>query len=149
MGKPIYLKVEKTIDQPLDKVWETVALRFGDVAAYNPEIAESRFDSEIKSGVGTRRHCEFPKSGYIKEEITDWKDGEYFELKFLESSVPMGTMRSKFNFHEVAADKTRIIQEFWYRMKAPMGWLSGLMKGRMEKTLKSGLDGLEEYLEGQ
>ncbi len=145
MANPIYLKVEKQFDHPIDKVWEKVALGFGNVADYNPAIESSHFDSEIKSGVGTRRHCNFPKKGYIKEEITEWADKESFKLKFIESSVPMGFMESKFTFEEMTGG-TLLTQEFWYRMKAPMGWLSGLMKGKMKSTLVGGLDGLEKSL---
>lgn len=145
MGKPIYLKVEKDLDHPLDKVWETVALGFGNVANYNPEVKTSRFDSAQKSGVGTRRHCDFPKRGYIKEEIIEWNDKESFKLRFTESDLPMSFLESKFSFDEQNG-KTKLTQEFWYRMKAPMGWLSGLMKGRMKSTLENGLDGLEDYL---
>ena len=57
----------------------------------------------------------------------------------------MGYMKSKFTFKEIDG-KTSLTQEFWYRMKAPMGWLSGLMKGKMTKTLESGLDGLDTHL---
>lgn len=145
MGKPVYLKVSKTFDQPLEKVWETVAVGFGEVSNYNPEIKDSKFDSEKKAGIGTRRHCDFKKSGYIKEEITEWNEKEYFKLKFIESSVPMAHLESKFNFKE-ADGKTILTQEFWYRMKSPMGWLSGLMKGKMKSTLQNGLEGLDSYL---
>jgi hypothetical protein len=145
MRKPIYLKVDKTIDQSLDKVWETVAIGFGHVSKYYPEIKDSRFDSERKSGVGTRRHCDFPQKGYIKEEIIEWKEKEYFKLKFIETSVPMAFLESKFSF-QGDNNKTTITQEFWYRMKFPFGWLSGLMKGKMKSTLEKGLTGLDNYL---
>ncbi|MEQ9304576.1 MAG: SRPBCC family protein [Marinoscillum sp.] len=145
MRRPIYLKVSKSINQPLSKVWETVALGFGNVADYNPEIKHSKFDSEQKEGVGTRRHCDFQKSGFIKEEITEWTDKKSFKLKFTETSVPMAFLESQFSFKEEG--KTTIVtQEFWYRMKAPLGWLSGSMKGKMKSTLENGLNGLEAYL---
>ena len=145
MKTPIYLKVEKELSHPIDAVWEKVALGFGNVAEYNPALASSHFDSEIKSGVGTRRHCNFPKKGYIKEEIIEWNDKESFKLQFIESSVPIAFMESKFTFVP-NEDSTLIIQEFWYRMKAPMGFLSGLMKGKMKGTLVTGLDGLEKAM---
>ena len=57
----------------------------------------------------------------------------------------MAFLESQFHFKE-AEGKTIITQEFWYRLKAPMGWLSGLMKGKMKSTLEGGLIGLEKYL---
>lgn len=145
MAKPIYVKVEKNIHQPLDKVWETVALGFGHVSAYNPEIKSSRFDSDQKSGIGTRRYCEFLKGGFIKEEIIEWNEPDSFKLKFIETSAPMGFLECKFSF-VASGDSTRVVQEFWYRMKAPLGWLSGLMKQKMQSTLENGLNGLEQYI---
>ncbi len=145
MGKPVYIKVEKKIDKPLSQVWDKVALGFGNVADYNPSIKASRFESDKKSGVGTVRHCDFVPNGYIKEEIFEWKDQQSFKLRFLESSAPMGFLESKFTFEENGGG-TNVTQEFWYRMKPPMGWLSGLMKSKMRKTLVEGLDGLEKHL---
>lgn len=145
MGKPIYLKVEQMIDHPLDMVWKTVALGFGNVSNYNPEIKDSRLVSDKKTGVGTRRHCDFPMKGYIIEEITEWVEKDSFKIKFIESSVPMGFPESKFSFKE-AGGQTQVVQEFWYRMKAPFGWMSGLMKGKMNSTLENGLLGLKNYL---
>lgn len=145
MGKPIYVRVSKIIDQPLDLVWETVALGFGNVSNYNPEIKSSNYETEQTTGIGTRRHCDFKKSGYIKEEIVEWHDRKSFKLKFIESSVPMAHLESRFNFEDINGS-TILVQEFWYRMKAPIGWLSGMMKGKMESTLESGLKGLENYL---
>ena len=63
MGKPIYIKVEKVLNHSLSKVWEMVALEFGKVSEYNPGIKDSRLDSELSSGVGMKRHCEFGKGG--------------------------------------------------------------------------------------
>ncbi|GAB5416068.1 MAG: hypothetical protein Crog4KO_13470 [Crocinitomicaceae bacterium] len=145
MGKPIYIKVEKTINHSLEKTWETVALGFGNVSDYNPIIKTSKFDSDTRSGIGTKRHCDFEPKGYIKEEIIEWNDKKSFKLKFIETSTPMAFLESQFHFKEDEG-KTIITQEFWYRMKAPMGWLSGLMKGKMKSTLEGGLIGLEKYL---
>lgn len=145
MAKSVYLKVEKIINCPLEQVWNTVAIGFGNVSDYNPAIKSSQLDSKVKSGVGMKRHCDFETKGYIKEEIIEWADNDYFMLRFIESSVPMAVLESKFSF-KTENGKTKIIQEFWYRMKAPIGWLSGLMKNKMHKTLIEGLNGLENYL---
>ena len=75
-----------------------MALGFGNVAEYNAAIKTSKFDSDVKSGVGTKRHCDFEPKGYIKEEIIEWNDNESFKLKFIESAVPMAFLESKFSF---------------------------------------------------
>lgn len=145
MGKPIYLKVEKELDHSLEKVWNSVAVEFGNVADYNPSIKTSFIESEIQSGLGTIRHCDFQTKGFIKESITKWQENQYFELSFTSSSVPMAVLRSRFTFTE-KNHKTLLEQEFWYRMKPPFSLLSGLMKGKMRKTLVDGLMGLEKHL---
>lgn len=145
MGKPIYIKVEKEINVPLDKVWEQVALGFGNVCQYNPEIEQSNFEGEIKHCVGMIRHCQPVGGGFLKEEIIEWSDRQNFKLKMIDTSFPMAIIESKFSFQP--NDKSTLVsQEFWYRMKSPMGWLSGLMKGKMRKTLESGLNGLDYYV---
>lgn len=145
MGKPIYIQVTRVINQPLDKVWNTVALNYGNISEYNPAIKSSKYDSDKREGVGTKRHCDFPKKGYIKEEIIDWKDKESFKLQFTESSLPMKHLESEFHFKEIDG-KTELTQDFWYRMGGIMGPLSGMMKGKFTKMLSSGLESLDEHL---
>lgn len=148
MRKPVYIKVEKEINAPLEKVWEQVALGFGNVCLYNPEIDKSNFESQSKQGVGTIRHCEPKGGGFLKEEIIEWKELENFKLKMISTSFPMAMIESKFSFQE-RNNNTVVTQEFWYRMKSPMGWISGLMKGKMRKTLENGLNGLQKFMTNQ
>ncbi|MEZ5038602.1 MAG: SRPBCC family protein [Saprospiraceae bacterium] len=145
MGKPIYIMVEKEINAPLHSVWEQVAVGFGNVCQYHPEIEQSKFEGEIKQGIGMVRHCQPAGGGFLKEEIIEWNETESFKLKMIDTSFPMVMIESKFSFHG-RANRTIVTQEFWYRMKSPMGWLSGLMKGKMRKTLENGLNGLEYYI---
>jgi polyketide cyclase/dehydrase/lipid transport protein len=146
MRKPIYIKVENIYNQPLNKVWGAIAIDFGNSSNYNPDIKSSYLESEISSGKGTIRHCDFHPKGYIKEEIIDWKDNEYFKLKMLDSSFPMSFFQSKFSFSG-NIETCVVTQEFWYRVKFPMGWISGLMKNKMTKALCDGLEGFEKYFE--
>ncbi|MBL1214245.1 MAG: SRPBCC family protein [Ignavibacteriae bacterium] len=145
MKNPIYIKVEKTINHPMAAVWKTVALDFGYVSKYHPDVKSSKFDNEIKQGIGTKRHCNTNDGGYLKEEIIEWNEKQDFKLKLVESSFSMAMIESKFSFQEIG-NSTKVTQEFWYRMKSPMGWLSGLMKGKMRKTLENGLIGIEKHL---
>jgi len=145
MRKPIYIKTNRLINQPIEKVWSEVALGFGNVANYNPEIKASKFETDQKEGIGTQRHCDTKDGGYLKERIIAWESQKFFKLELVSSSYPMSLIESKFSF-ERHDSQTMVVQEFWYRMKPPMGWLSGLMKGKMTKTLNSGLEGLENYM---
>lgn len=145
MGKPIYIKVEKILNRSKSEVWKTIAENFGNVSEYNPAIKASNFMGDKRGSVGTRRHCDFTGKGWIEEEITHWNPENDFKLKFIKSSMPLKFMESKFSFTEEKG-QTRITQEFWYRMGGPMGFLSGMMSGRMEKMLIAGLNGLENHL---
>jgi len=126
-------------------VWSTVALNYGDVANYLPSVKASHFMGDKRACVGTQRHCDFQKKGWIEEEIIEWNEGESFKLKFLQSSMPMKMMESKFHFKEVDG-KTEMTQEFWFRMGGIMGFMSGMMKGSMTKMLNDGMDGLDQHL---
>lgn len=145
MQKAIFISTSKTIKQPLAKVWNAVADHFGDVANYNPAIAQSRYEGPLRQGIGTTRHCDFASQSFIKERITQWEDKSSFKLSLVESSVPLAYLESEFKFEE-AEGSTIVTQHFWYRMKSPMGWLSGLMKTKMKRTLEQGLNGLNNYL---
>lgn len=147
MKKAICIQVEKRLNLHIEKVWEAVAEKFGEVAVYNPAIKKSKLDSDITKGIGCQRHCDFNPKGYIKEQIIEWDEKRMFRLQLIESSVPLAFLESKFIFQEIEDGKaTLITQTFWYRFKFPMKWMGVLMKGKMKKTLIDGLNGLEEYL---
>lgn len=146
MAKPIYIKVEKTFNHPKSKVWETVAVNFDGVSNYSPGVAKSNFIGEKKECIGTARHCDFPKKGWIEEQIIEWNEGVDFKVEKTASSMPMKFMESKFIFEDAGEGKTKMTQEFWYRMGGPMGFLSGMMKGKMTKMLNNGMEGLDKYL---
>lgn len=145
MKAPVHLRVERVIDAPLRKVWDTVAHGFGQVSAYNPAIRSSTLISSERSGVGCTRRCVPMEGGFLEERITEWEEQRRFKLILLASSFPMAVLESEFTFTPVDGG-TRVQQDLAYRMRAPMCWLSSLMKGRMRKTLVRGLDGLAVYL---
>lgn len=144
--KLTHIVAEATLNASLDEVWNLVALQYGHVARYNPAIASSEFTSRQTAGVGTERLCHVAPKGYLREAITKWEDQDFFELEVVDTSFPMHKIISRFTFAEVGA-KTHLRQDFWYRMKGPVGWASGMMKGRFLKTLNEGLEGLAYYLE--
>ncbi len=148
MRKPVYVKVTRQLPFDLQQVWQAVALGFGKVADYNPEIKFSRYESERREGTSTIRHCDFQGGGFIKEEIVEWQQPDYFGLKMLTSSVPLKDLRSKFKFKK-SPGGTLVVQEFWYAFKPPLSIFQGLMKRKMTRTLENGLKGLETYLNAQ
>ena len=143
--KLTHLVAKVELDAPLKQVWKSVALNFGNVAEYNPAVDRSEFISDIRAGVGTKRLCHVDPKGFLKEEITQWEEGKSFELEVTETSFPMDRIVSLFTFTP-SGNKTILQQDFWYRMKFPMGWMSRMMKKQMQKTLIEGLEGLDYYL---
>lgn len=145
MAKVAQLTTIKTFNHPIDKVWETVAVNYGQVYQYMPGVKASDFIGEMRACAGTQRHCDFDKKGWIKEEITDWKEKESFSLKMIDSSMPMKMMTSTFHFKE-EGNNTTLRQEFNFQMGGIMGLFTGMMKGKMQKMLDDGMKSLDQHL---
>ncbi|WP_412068035.1 SRPBCC family protein [Rubrivirga sp. IMCC43871] len=146
MAKPLtHLTAVHVYDAPPETVWAAVAGGFGDVASYNPAIERSEWVGDQRQGVGTTRRCHVAPKGTLTERITDWEAGRSFALEVIATTLPMHAVESRFTF-VADGDGTRLTQDFGYRMKGLLGPFSGLMRGRMQRTLDTGLDGLAASL---
>lgn len=139
------LHVEKTIpiNAPIQKVWQVID-DFGGVYKYHPIVEKSPMLSEIATGLGAKRRCEFYDNTSVVEEITDYKPGEYLKVKVSEFSMPLKSMTGTMRFKSINNATTAVTIELDFVVKGGiLGWLMGvlmmrpMMKGMILKVLKS------------
>ncbi len=107
---------EIRIDAPKDKVWDVIA-DLGSVSVWNPLLANSRYTSEAKEGVGASRHCDFPDGGYVEERATEWKPGEAFTLDIYEGTVPFASAHGGYSLVD-DGDGTLVTGALEYDLKS-------------------------------
>lgn len=86
MGQ-IHLK--QKMQHPATSVWLWLK-DYGNIHRIHPAIGKSHVEGEQSCGVGAVRHCEMKMGGfYLKEKVTDWKEGQSYTVDIYETSMPM------------------------------------------------------------
>jgi ribosome-associated toxin RatA of RatAB toxin-antitoxin module len=139
---------EVRINAAPEKVWSVLA-DLEAVQYYNPLIAQTRYISVSREGVGASRHCDFKPKGFSKERVTDWVPNRLLGMEVVESSFPMAFTRWKTQLTEDGKG-TLVTQDLEYEVK--FGLLGKLMNVVMMKKKYDGIlaeifTGLKNHVE--
>lgn len=127
-------------------MWGALFDRFGEVAAFNPNIQASKWIKGEVGALGNERICEFDRKGYVKEKITEVAGNASFTVDIYESNLPMmKTMFADFSVYERDAENTDVKLVFRYDTKP--AFMASLMKIPMSSRFKKLLVGLKYHVE--
>jgi ligand-binding SRPBCC domain-containing protein len=147
MGK---LHHEVAIDAPAGDVWRVLA-DLEQVQHYNPLVAQARYVSSNREGVGAARRCEFKPKGFSVERVIEWHPEELLGLEVVESSWPLRSSRwwTKLSREN---GRTHVSQELEYEPK--FGLLgkamdAAMMRRKMDKVVAEIFDGLKAFVEAK
>lgn len=80
---------QQKIEHPATNVWLWLK-DYGNIHRIHPAIGKSHVEGEKSCGVGAVRRCEMRMGGfYLKEKVTDWKEGQSYTVDIYETSMPM------------------------------------------------------------
>lgn len=139
---------EITIDAPAERVWKVLA-NLEEVQQYNPLVAEARYVSANREGIGAARRCEFKPKGYAVERVIEWRPDEVLGIELAESSWPLKSSRWWTRLRSEDG-KTRVSQDLEYEPKwGLLGTMMDalMMRRKMDQTIAEVFDGLKEFAE--
>lgn len=143
---------EKIINAPASRVWQAMVLDYGEIANFSPYIFASNYEhGSVKGEVDAERKCAFNAKGsrWTHEKIKEI-DHENMIMKNIvidAAKFPLDQDNS-FAYYSVKdnGDGTSTASyEFRYRTKP--GFMTGMVKGKFQKTLDDTLTGLKHYIE--
>lgn len=139
---------EITIDAPVKRVWQVLA-DLEEVQHYNPLVAEARYVSSNKEGLGAARRCEFKPKGFSVERVIEWRPDELLGIELAETSWPLefSQWRTKLS---PEAGKTRVSQDLEYKLKwGIFGKLMDriMMRRKMDQIVAEIFVGLKQFAE--
>jgi ligand-binding SRPBCC domain-containing protein len=128
MGK---LRHEIAIDAPAEQVWRVLA-DLEQVQHYNPLVAQARYISSSREGIGAARRCEFTPKGFSVERVIDWRPQEVLGLEVVESSWPLKSSRWWTKLSQENG-QTRVSPELEYQPKRVVSEIFGGLKEFVER----------------
>jgi uncharacterized protein YndB with AHSA1/START domain len=109
------VRASTTIEAPPERVWATLA-DLGSISRWNPGILSSHATSDARSGEGATRHCDLPGRRYLDERATEWREGESFVIRIVDSNLPLKSSSVRFAIEPVG-EGTRVIVEPEYELR--------------------------------
>lgn len=133
------------------EVWDKLA-DLGAIQDFNPGVKKSFYNTDIETGEGAGRICEFHGAGIVNEKAIQWEEGKSFTLKILPvEKIPMfKSGEAHFTLTRIERDKTKVYVRFDYHVGAgPIGALMNAvaMKGQFAKGFEGILMGLKRHIE--
>lgn len=139
---------EITINAPLEKIWNVLA-DLEAVQHYNPTVAQAKYLSSNKTGIGAARHCDFKPNGWGKERVIGFEPQRSITIEMYESTWPVKFMRWRTSL-KPAGKQTVVEQDLEYQLKFGIfGKLMNILV--MRKKLDTGIAdvfvGLKTFVE--
>ena len=143
---------EKVINAPARRDWEAMVLDYGEISNFSPYIYTSNYASgSLKGELNAERKCAFNESGsrWTHEKIVeiDQRNMVMKNVVIDAQKFPLNTDNS-FAYYRVTDNgdgTSTAAYEFRYRTKP--GFMTGMVKGKFQKTLDDTLTGLKHYIE--
>lgn len=143
---------EQVINAPAERVWEAMVLDYGEISNFSPYIYSSNYESgSLKGEVGAERKCNFNEKGtqWSHEKIVELDQANMIMKNVIIDAAKFPLNRdNSFAYYKVKdnGDGTSTASyEFRYRTKP--GFMTGMVKGKFQKTLDGTLLGLKHYIE--
>ncbi len=143
-----HIHVTKSTTASPDICWSLIA-DFGKIDHFNPNLSSSHMltdDAEI--GLGSKRQCDMTDGkSYIREEIIEWKEGEYYVVNIYEGNMPIANTTAKISLSPAINGGTLLTMDMKYDPK--FGLVGKAMNAVFMQRMMTGLtqkvvDGLAE-----
>ena len=137
------INVKRKINAPSDALWSYLG-DYSNIHRFHPLLSGSHFTDENHTcEVGSTRQCDMKDGNYLRERITEWKEGSHYSIEIDDTSMPvkdasatigvrpLGEGSSEAYMHMEMKAKYRILTPFMYigfRLFAAPSILRGLEK---------------------
>lgn len=131
-----------------DRVWKILA-DLPAVQRYSPVVAQARYITAEREGIGAARHCDLKPRGYVRERIVGWEPPTAITMELYESEWPVRFMRWRTALQPDGSG-TLVTQHMEYQFKfGLLGWLLDhlAMKRKLHDTVDQVFAGLKGYAE--
>jgi len=127
-------KISKTLTlaTPATRVWKIIS-DYQHVDRCHPLVEKVDQIGEKANGLGAIRVCNFYDGGSIKEEITNWIDGQELSVKLSEGSLPFKTAKATMRVKPSGAEQSDVTIEMEFDPK--YGVLGKVMAAVMIKPM--------------
>lgn len=145
------ISINRKIGAPAEELWKYLG-DFSNIHRFHPLLQDSNFIEGAETcEIGSTRQCDFKDGNYIKERITDLKEGSHYTVNIYEGSMPFNSAQATLGLRKITDGLTEAYMDMEFeprnKLMAPMMWLAFRFQA-MPKILR-GLERLYRQENGQ
>ena len=141
------ISTKRKINATPEALWNHLG-DYSNIYKFNPLIKDSHFNEGTTTcEVGSTRQCDMKTGDYLKERITDWKEGSHYSVEIYDTSMPVKKANATLGLNKIDDHTTEAYMEMEivpkYAILGPMMYLMfkfiaapGILKG-LEKINRS------------
>ena len=134
------IKAKRRINASIESLWNYMG-DYSNIYKFNPMLKDSHFNGGSDTcEVGSTRQCDMKTGDYLKERITDWKEGSHYSVEIYDTSMPVKKANAKLGLTRITDSMTEAYMEMEivpkYALLAPFMYLMfkyiaapGILKG--------------------
>lgn len=140
------ISVKRKIKASTAALWNYLG-DYANIYKFNPLISDSHFnDGSTTCEVGSTRQCDMKTGDYLKEKITEWKEGSHYSIEIYDTSMPVKNASATLGLNKLDEQTTEAYMEMEikpkYAILGPFMYLMfqyyaapGILKGLEKITL--------------
>ena len=141
------ISAKRRIKATPESLWNYLG-DYSNIYKFNPLISDSHYnDGSSSCDIGSTRQCDMKTGDYLKERITDWKEGSHYSMEVYDTSMPIKSSKATLGLNKVDDQHTEAYMDMEvvpkYAILNPVMYLMfkyvaapGILKG-LEKITKS------------
>jgi ribosome-associated toxin RatA of RatAB toxin-antitoxin module len=134
------IKLNRQVEAPASALWNYIG-DYSNIHRFHPLLKGSDFIEGADScEIGATRQCDMKDGNYIKERITDWKEGSHYTVDIYETSMPLRSAKATIGVRSNGENTSEVYMEMSmepkYKIMQPMMFLffkyvagPGILKG--------------------
>jgi len=140
----------RTIDTPVATVWTAID-DFGNVYRYHPSLEHSESITDVATGEGAKRQCDFYDGNAIREEVVESVPEQRLVVNTFDlGSFPLKENVARVDLEPIDENSTEVTMTMSFVPKyGPAGWLMAtlMMKNQLRDLVEDILAGLDTHLQ--
>lgn len=141
------ISTKRKINASPEDLWNYLG-DYSNIYKFNPLIKDSHFNEGTTTcEVGSTRSCDMITGDYLKERITEWKEGSHYTVEIYDTSMPVKKAIATLGLNKIDAQTTEAYMDMEivpkYTVLGPLMYLMfkyyaapGILKG-LEKIYRS------------
>ena len=119
------IQVKRRIEAPAADLWAYLG-DYSNIYRFHPMLSGSHFNEGSQTcEIGSTRQCDFKNGEYLREKITDWKEGSHYTVDIYDTSMPIENAKATLGVRAISPTESEAFMDI--EMDAKQKWMAPML----------------------